>query len=85
MATFSHLPAELVEYIYIYLAQPDLYAVSQVNKGSHALAEVRNIMYGMPCETNTNFISVPFSLYFTEMSISSFGQAIRFHELTGFV
>jgi hypothetical protein len=37
MATFSQLPAELVEYIYSYLSQPDLHAVCQVNKGSHAL------------------------------------------------
>jgi hypothetical protein len=38
MATFSHLPAELVEYIYSYLVQPDLYTVCRLNKGSHALA-----------------------------------------------
>ncbi|KAH7411670.1 hypothetical protein DE146DRAFT_248918 [Phaeosphaeria sp. MPI-PUGE-AT-0046c] len=38
MATFSHLPAELVEYIYSYLSQPDLYAVCRLNKGLHALA-----------------------------------------------
>ncbi|KAF2826104.1 hypothetical protein CC86DRAFT_25154 [Ophiobolus disseminans] len=38
MATISHLPAELVEYIYAYLAQPELNAVSRVNTGSNALA-----------------------------------------------
>jgi hypothetical protein len=38
MATFAHLPAELVEYVYVYLAQPDLHAVCQVDKASYALA-----------------------------------------------
>jgi hypothetical protein len=38
MATFTSLPAELVEYVYAYLTQPDLHAVCQVNKASHALA-----------------------------------------------
>jgi hypothetical protein len=38
MAAFSHLPVELVEWIYSYLPQPSLYAAAQVNKGSHALA-----------------------------------------------
>jgi hypothetical protein len=37
MATFSQLPAELVEYVYSYLAQPDLYAICRVNKGLHTL------------------------------------------------
>ncbi|KAF2025294.1 hypothetical protein EK21DRAFT_104039 [Setomelanomma holmii] len=37
MATFSYLPAELVEYIYSYLDQRDLYAVSQLNRGLHDL------------------------------------------------
>lgn len=38
MARLSNLPAELVEYIYGYLAQGDLYAVSRVDKGSYQLA-----------------------------------------------
>lgn len=38
MATISHLPVELVEYVYGYLAQPELCAVARVNKGSHKLA-----------------------------------------------
>lgn len=38
MATFSHLPAELVEYICSYLSQPDLYAVCRLNKSLNALA-----------------------------------------------
>jgi len=38
MARLSHLPAELVEYIYGYLAQGDLNAVAQANKGSYQLA-----------------------------------------------
>lgn len=38
MATFSDLPAELMEYIYSYLSQPDLNAVSRLNKALHALA-----------------------------------------------
>jgi hypothetical protein len=38
MATFSHLPSELVEYINSYLAQSELYAVCQLNRGLHALA-----------------------------------------------
>jgi hypothetical protein len=38
MATFSQLPSELVEYVYSYLSQPDLYAMCRVNKGLHALA-----------------------------------------------
>ena len=38
MATFSDLPAELMEYIYSYLSQPDLSAVSRLNKALHALA-----------------------------------------------
>jgi hypothetical protein len=38
MASFLHLPAELVEYVYSYLEQPALYAVSRLNKSLHALA-----------------------------------------------
>jgi hypothetical protein len=38
MATFSHLPSELVEYITSYLAQSDLYAVCRLNRGLNALA-----------------------------------------------
>jgi hypothetical protein len=38
MATFLDLPSELVEYVYSYLAQPDLYTVCRLNKGLHALA-----------------------------------------------
>jgi hypothetical protein len=38
MATFSLLPAELVEYIVSYLAQPDLYAMSRINKSLGTLA-----------------------------------------------
>lgn len=37
MATFSDLPAELVEYIAFYLAQRDLYTLSQINKGLNLL------------------------------------------------
>jgi hypothetical protein len=37
MATFSHLPAELVEFIYSSLGQRDLYAVSQLNRNLHDL------------------------------------------------
>jgi hypothetical protein len=37
MAAFSLLPAELAEFIASHLAQPDLYALSQVNKGLNAL------------------------------------------------
>jgi hypothetical protein len=38
MASFSHLPAELMEYVYAYLEQPAFYAVCQLNKSLHALA-----------------------------------------------
>lgn len=38
MATFSLLPAELVEYIASYLAQCDLYAIARVNKSLSTLA-----------------------------------------------
>lgn len=38
MASFSLLPAELVEFILAYLAQPQLYAICRLNKGFHALA-----------------------------------------------
>jgi hypothetical protein len=37
MATFSQLPAELVEFIASYLVQQDLYAVSRVNKSLNTL------------------------------------------------
>jgi hypothetical protein len=37
MATFTHLPAELMEYVYSYLDQPALYAVCQLNRRLHAL------------------------------------------------
>lgn len=38
MASFSHLPAELMEYVYAYLEQSALYAVCRLNKSLHALA-----------------------------------------------
>jgi hypothetical protein len=38
MAAFSHLPTELVDWIYSYLTQSSLYAVCQLSKSSHALA-----------------------------------------------
>jgi hypothetical protein len=38
MASFSLLPAELVEFVASYLAQSDLYALSQVNKSLSTLA-----------------------------------------------
>jgi hypothetical protein len=38
MATFLDLPSELVEYVYSYLAQPDLNIACRLNKGLHALA-----------------------------------------------
>ena len=37
MADFSHLPTELVEFIASYLAQPDLYKLSQVDKNLNTL------------------------------------------------
>ena len=37
MATFAHLPAELVGCIASYLAQPDLYSLCQANKGLYVL------------------------------------------------
>ncbi|KAH5616351.1 hypothetical protein HBI45_011260 [Parastagonospora nodorum] len=37
MASFTHLPAELMEYVYSYLDQPALYAVCQLNRRLHAL------------------------------------------------
>lgn len=37
MASFAHLPAELIEYVYSYLDQPALYAVCQLDKRLHAL------------------------------------------------
>lgn len=38
MATFAHLPTELVEYVMSYLAQSEIYAFSQVNNSLHVLA-----------------------------------------------
>jgi hypothetical protein len=38
MARLSDLPVELVEYVFGYLAQPDLCAVSRLNESSRALA-----------------------------------------------
>jgi hypothetical protein len=38
MSAFLQLPAELVEYVFVYLAQPDLYTVCRLNKSLHALA-----------------------------------------------
>ena len=38
MATLSQLPVELIECIYGYLTQPELYAVARLNRGSYALA-----------------------------------------------
>ncbi|CAO2648372.1 Nn.00g076390.m01.CDS01 [Neocucurbitaria sp. VM-36] len=38
MATFSHLPTELVEYVMSYLEQSEVYAFAQVNKSLNTLA-----------------------------------------------